>query len=202
MPYQLHLITDTHLQHRWSHSRLAEMAFEGGADVVQIRNKQSEISAEELVHLSRISRKPDQKLILNDWVAKTIEFGFDGAHVGAEDISPVEARRMLGEEKILGVTVHHPHELEKLRGLQVDYIGVGPVFGSRSKQTGLPELGLAGLSDICKNSSWPVIAIGNVTLQNVSSVLEAGAAGVAVLSAFCLADNPVDIAKKFRKILG
>lgn len=198
----IHILTDTVIQQRWTHLQLAQMALEGGADVVQIRTKNDKLTPEEYSAIFSLQRKPNQKIILNDDVESANRFGADGAHVGREDMPVSAARKLLGDSKILGATVHSLAELENLRNSEVDYIGVGPVFGTSSKNTNLPALGLEGLREICEKSPWPVIAIGNVNLQNAAAVMKAGAAGVAVLSAFCLADDPVEVARQFRKILG
>ena len=204
MPASLHIITDTVLQQKFSHAELARMAWEGGADVVQFREKRFHAYhrlrlAEEIAALPRQKK---QKLIINDFPQIAALSGADGVHLGSSDWEPEKARIFLGDKAIIGATVHNENELIALEGTHIDYIGVGPVFGTKSKDTGLPELSLKGLEAICKKSTWPVIAIGSVTLENVKEVIAAGAWGVAVLSHFCLAENPVDVAKKFREILG
>jgi thiamine-phosphate pyrophosphorylase len=98
---------------------------------------------------------------------------------------------------LVGATVHNQEELEALKGQRIDYIGVGPVFGTSSKDTGLPPLGLDGLARLCQLSDWPVIAIGSIGLEDVGRLKAAGAHGVAVISAFCLAEKPIAVAKAF-----
>lgn len=199
---KLHILTNTRVQQRWSHLELAEMAFAGGADVVQYRNKSYKSQHQnELQACISLPRSPAQKLIINDRVDLALALGADGAHVGQEDIEPVKSRALLGPDKLLGATVHNVAELEALEGVAVDYIGVGPVFGTRSKDTGLPPLGLKGLAEICRLAPFPVIAIGSISLERLPEVLAAGAHGVAVISAFCLAEDPVQAARKFRGML-
>ena len=200
---QIHIITDITVQDRFSHFQLAEMAFAGGADVVQYRNKDWNPlrDREELQRIIAIPRKNWQKLIINDdpFLAHTVMA--DGVHVGAEDASPVSARNLLGVGAFIGATVHDQAELDKLAGIALDYIGVGPVFGTTSKQTGLPPLGLEGLEALCRVSTFPVIAVGSVSRQNARSVIDAGAAGVAIISDICCAQNPQKAVEELREIL-
>lgn len=200
---QIHVLTNTVIQSRWSHRELAAMAFDGGADVVQFRHKSPENapSLSEIRQMATLSRRPDQYFIVNDDVELALEAGADGAHVGAEDMPAAKARILLGPDAFLGATVHNLAELEALRGIQVNYIGVGPVFGTASKDTGLPPLGLEGLAEICKSSPWPVIGIGNIHRNNAAEVIAAGASGIAVLSEVCLAENPQKAVEELRKIL-
>lgn len=199
----IHVLTDTVLQSRYSHLELARLAFAGGADVVQYRNKAlqpGQIPAE-LREMALLSRMPHQKLVVNDNPALAAVVAADGVHLGREDASPDQARALLGIQAIIGATVHSIAELEALAGQPIDYIGVGPVFGTSSKNTGLPPLGLEGLAEICRRSPWPVIAIGSITRANAKSVIEAGAAGVAVLSDICCAENPQEAVEELRHIL-
>jgi thiamine-phosphate pyrophosphorylase len=204
MPNQLHILTDTTLQTRWTHAQLAQMAFDGGADVVQFREKR--MKPEEMQHAIKemlaFIRKPSQKLIVNDDVQIAAAVGADGAHIGREDLSPWDSRQILGVKAFIGATVHSLEELVALGDAPINYIGVGPVFGTQSKSLALPPMGLKRLEEICQKSPWPVIAIGSVTLQNVAEVIAAGAHGVAVLGVFCLAEDPTDVARAFKKILG
>ena len=200
----LHIITNTVIQSRYSHYELARMAFAGGADVVQYRNKSYNRARdqEELKAIVTLPRKLDQYLIINDLPALAAQVGADGVHVGLEDPEAEDARNLLGEKAIVGATVHFTNELEALQGSKIDYIGVGPVFGTKSKDLKLPALGLDGLAKICAVSNFPVIAIGSINRKNAASVLQAGAFGVAILSDFCLADNPEQVARDFKDILG
>lgn len=179
------------------------MAFAGGADVVQYRNKSFDPARdlEELKQIVELPRAAHQVLLINDDPQLAAEIGADGAHVGLDDPEVGTARTILPKSAVLGATVHFTSELEPLRGSKIDYIGVGPVFGTQSKALTLPQLGLDGLAKICAVSTFPVIAIGSIKRENAASVIEAGAFGVAVLSEFCMADNPEQIARDFRHIL-
>jgi thiamine-phosphate pyrophosphorylase len=196
---RLHIITDTDGQQRWSHLELAKMAWTAGKCVVQYRNKrfsaeQHQLEAQAIADLAHAT---DNWLIVNDNVALACDLNAQGIHLGQGDCDPRYAAEWLGPGACIGATVHTHAELEALRDAPIHYIGVGPVFGTQSKATGLPDLGLEGLASICAASPWPVIAIGGIGLTQVDAVMDAGAHGVAVISAFCLAPNPQDVAAAF-----
>lgn len=199
----LHIITDTVIQSRFSHYQLAEMAFAAGAVAVQYRHK-NYLEARDRAELERIAdlaRRLNRILIVNDRVELALQVGAQGVHLGREDGSLAKARALLGREAIVGATVHNREELNALKGQAIDYIGVGPVYGTQSKETGLPDLGLKGLEELCTLSPWPVIAIGGIGLEGVSKVKQAGAYGCAIISAFCKAENPKQRAKQLLNIL-
>jgi thiamine-phosphate diphosphorylase len=201
---RLHIITDTTLQSRYSHYELAEMAFAAGAVAVQYRNKhyRAERDLDELMRIAALARRSGRVLIVNDNVQLAFQVGAHGVHLGREDAPPEQARALLGPGAIVGATVHDRAELDALKGQSLDYIGVGPVFGTQSKATGLPMLGLAGLRDLCAVSPWPVIAIGGIGPDGIGAVTEAGAYGCAVISAFCKSEDPKNSARQMLEILG
>ena len=109
--------------------------------------------------------------------------GAGAVHLGRDDLDAAAARAILGSAACIGGTVHSPEQIRRLTLSAVDYLGVGPVFGTRSKANPAPVLGLDALRAIAASSSLPVIAIGNITAERVADVLSTGAHGVAVLSA-------------------
>ena len=191
-PVDFHFITDTRIQSRFSHLELGTLAFRAGIPFVQYRNKDflPERDLEELRKLAGVAKETGRVLIVNDDADLAAEVGAGGVHLGVGDGSPAAARARLGPAATIGATVHNFDELHALRDMPIDYIGVGPVFGTRSKDTGLPDLGLEGLRAICEASPFPVVAIGSVDARNLADVAAAGAKGAAILSAFCLADDP------------
>jgi thiamine-phosphate pyrophosphorylase len=198
------VITDTATQRRYSHLQLADLAWTAGSCAVQYRQKafSNAVDLPELKTLVAIAHERGQCLVINDRVDLAFDLGAAGVHLGQGDGDPRAAAQLLGPQAIVGATVHSLAELDALAGAPIHYIGVGPVFGTSSKATGLPDLGLDGLAAICAASPWPVIAIGGITLAHVAEVLAAGAHGVAVISAFCLASDPQSIARGFLEKLG
>lgn len=179
------------------------MAFAGGAQFVQYRKKDFDRrkDLQNLHRLADLAGSIGRTLIINDDISLALEVGAQGVHLGKEDGSPQKARLLLGPDAVIGATVHSLEELDAIREMPVDYIGVGPVFGTRSKNTSLPDLGLQHLVTICAASPFPVVGIGSIDANNVHQVIQAGAHGVAVLSAFCLAPDPEKFVQDFLHIL-
>lgn len=190
---RLHVITDEQLQSRYSHAQLAALAAAGGADVVQFREKRPQ-TTRELIDTARaiqaaIGEAP-AALLIDDRV--DVAAATDAAvHLGRDDLPPDIARRILGPHALIGGTANSLDEAQRVAAQPVDYLGVGPVFGTASKgDRAAPMLGLDALREIVQAVDKPVIAIGSITADNVASVLETGAHGVAVLSAVVCADDP------------
>ena len=120
------------------------------------------------------------------------------ALLGRDDLDVATARRMLGAEGLIGGTANSLAEALRVAATDVDYLGVGPVFGTRSKMNPAPPLGLDGFRAIAASVSKPVIAIGSITADRVGSLLEAGAHGVAVLSAIVCRPDPEASTREFR----
>lgn len=200
----LHVLTDTVIQDRYSHFEIAQRSWEAGAQVVQYRHKAFDPSRDltELREMARLAESLGKVLVVNDRPDLALQVGAQGVHLGKDDGSPWQARELLGPGAVIGATVHDLDELEALRGAPIDYIGVGPVFGTRSKSTGLPDLGLQRLESICRASPFPVIGIGSIHPDNALQVLQAGARGVAVLSAVCQSTNPEAVVTSLLEQLG
>jgi len=204
---RLHVLTDTVLQNKFSHFELAQKALAGGADVIQYRNKNyhPETDRREIEKILNLKKQYNFTFIINDSPEEAILCGADGCHIGAEDIAPDQAIQLFRKagkyDAVLGVTVHNLEELKRISIEGVSYIGLGPVFGTTSKNIQLPALGLEKFSEICQLSSFPVIAIGNIQAENMRQVLDAGASGVAVLGAVCLAPDPEKAVQKFASLL-
>lgn len=199
---RLHILTDTVLQTRFSHLELARQAFAGGADVVQFRHKppiqgRAAIAAE----LAATAQRFGRVLVINDHV--DIAAGLDrvGLHVGAEDLNPLLARGRIGPGRLLGATVNDAAMLEALAEAPIDYVGIGPVFGTTSKANARPALGLDRFAALAAKSRHPVIAIGSISAERVAEVIAAGAYGVAVLGAVALAADPERETKRIKEAL-
>jgi thiamine-phosphate pyrophosphorylase len=163
----------------------------GGATMVQLRYKTgaSEImqSAREVIEVLRPTGVP---VIINDRVDLARALGAQGVHLGQGDAAPAEARAVLGDDAIVGLSITHPDQLERVDPSVVDYLGAGPIFETASKPDATPPLGLEALVRIAGGVRLPVAAIGGITEANAAAVIRAGADGLAVISAICAADNP------------
>lgn len=151
--------------------------------------------------MRQICEKSDAQLIVNDFVNVAIQANVNAVHLGRTDESVSSARAMLPEDTMIGGTANSLDEAIQVVEIDVDYLGVGPVFGTSSKDSPAPPLGIARLREICERVGKPVIAIGNIQLENVATVIEAGAHGVAVLSAICCAADVGQTTRDFCDIL-
>jgi thiamine-phosphate pyrophosphorylase len=125
----------------------------------------------------------DSTLILNDRVDLCRIVGFDGVHLGQEDMSPADARNLLGPDALIGLSTHNPDQILDPRTTEADYIALGPVYATSSKQNPDPVIGLEGVRGAHNLTKKPMVAIGGITQKNCLAVLGAGAYSVAVISA-------------------
>lgn len=180
-------------------TRVVSALEEGGITLLQYRNKRAargEILAD--AELIRGAATHAVRLIMNDHAELAVQARFDGVHVGQTDVSPVEARRIVGPDRTVGVSTHNRAQLEAADAMPVDYIAIGPVFATASKANPDPVVGLEGVREARALTSKPLVAIGGITLENARSVLDAGAASVAVISAiFGPGKDPAQIAREF-----
>jgi len=163
--------------------RLAQALFDGGARLVQVRNKKA--SARSLFNQveSILKRAPaDASVIVNDRVDVARITGAAGVHLGQSDIGVVEARRILGPGQIIGFSTHNLEQALAASKLPADYIAVGPIFPTSTKLNAEPVVGLEKLATICKAVQKPVVAIGGIRLENAAEVLAAGPHSIAVVS--------------------
>lgn len=175
----------------------AERMLAGGARVVQLRMKRMPVRealpvAREVV---RLCRRAGAVCLLNDRVDLALLADADGVHVGDEDLPAEAVRALLGPGRLVGVTVRDAEGARAAREAGADYVGVGPVFGTTTKQVPAPVLGLEGLARVVTDSPLPVVGIGGVGLENVGRVAASGAHGAAVVSDVLLAQ---DIAERVR----
>jgi thiamine-phosphate pyrophosphorylase len=175
---------------------------EAGVEILQYRNKQgSEAEILRDAETMRATTPPNLKLILNDFPHLAVTAGFDGVHVGQQDIAPQEARRLVGMERIVGISTHNEAQLRAASLEPVDYIAIGPVFATSSKQNPDPVVGLDGVRLARRLTQKPVVAIGGITLETAARAWEAGANSVAVISAiFSTNEDPAKSAGNFLRI--
>ena len=173
---------------------------DGGATLLQYRNKSE--NARQMLSQARELRRilEGARLIMNDRADLCLAAGFDGVHVGQEDLSVEGARRVVGEKLWVGVSTHNPEQVRAVTSGSADYVAVGPVFATSSKANPDPVIGLEGVRLARSLTRKPLVAIGGITRENCRSVLEAGADAVAVISD--LLDNPRKSAEEFLRHLG
>jgi thiamine-phosphate pyrophosphorylase len=162
--------------------QLAASLFNGGARLVQVRNKKG--SARELLNQVEtiLSLAPkDAEVIVNDRVDVALIAGAAGVHLGQTDLPAIEARQILGPKRVIGVSTHNLEQALAAGPLPVDYLAVGPIFPTATKEHPDPVVGIEKLAAICKAVRKPVVAIGGIKLQDAAAVLAAGAQSVAVI---------------------
>jgi len=179
----------------------AEELVAGGATLLQYRNKSG--NAGEMLEQSRELRRrlgSSVRLIMDDRADLCVAAGFDGVHVGQEDLSPAGARKVVGETLCLGVSTHNPEQVKEADRTSADYVAIGPVFSTASKVNPDPVIGLEGVRKARALTRKPLVAIGGINRANCRSVIEAGADSVAVISD--LMREPRKSAEDFFRILG
>lgn len=166
-----------------SHSEIAREALAGGARVLQLRDKTApfERLMEIGTELRQLTRDAGAALIVNDNPYLARELQADGVHVGQGDMHPVIVRDIVGPEMIIGLSTHTHQQVLDARKEPVDYIGVGPVYPTASKQSEWPAVGPDLVQWVKSMISLPVVAIGGITLERVPDVVAAGADNVAVI---------------------
>lgn len=167
-------------------------ALAGGVTVVQLREKQA-TTREFLERARRIKPVCDAAgapLIINDRVDVALAVSAAGVHLGRQDMPYADARRLLGPQAIIGLTVHDMAELEEARATDADYFGLGPAFPTRTKPDAPAPWDMHEYAKACALAGRPVAAIGGIGPHNARIVLAAGAHGLAVSSAICSADSP------------
>lgn len=205
MPFDasLYLVTDRELSLGRSLEFIVAEAIAGGVTLVQLREKDCSTGAfialaERLLAITRPAGVP---LIINDRVDVALAVDADGVHVGQSDMPPDVARRLIGPDKILGLSVETIAQAEAAEKLAVDYLGVSPVFLTATKPDATQALGLEGLREIRRISRHPLVAIGGMNHQTAAATMTAGADGLAVVSAICSAADPRAAAVSLKNII-
>ncbi len=181
----------------------AEQLAAAGVRLLQYRDKSA--SARDLLEKSRklVSslRSFGSSLIVNDRPEVAALATAAGAHVGQEDLDPEQARAVVGEKMWVGVSTHNFEQFQRAAGTSVDYIAVGPIFATTSKENPDPEVGLELLRQVRPLTDKPIVAIGGITLERAASVISAGADSVAVIRDVVCAANPAERARRFLEVL-
>jgi len=183
---------------------LCRMLVAGGVTLVQLRDKLSDTRV--MVERARAIKAALGKvpLLINDRVDVALAVGADGVHIGWDDMAPADARRLLGPQAIIGLTINSPQRADATSLDLIDYAGIGGVYGTTSKATKNAPIGLAGLTRVIealhrRKPGFPTCGIAGINAGNAAAVIEAGADGVSVISALSMARDPEAAA---RELLG
>lgn len=190
---RLHVITDTVLQQRYPAHQLAELAIQGGADTIQYRSKSLDFRAmfAEASLVREVCARTGVLFIVNDRVDLCEAVDADGVHLGSNDMPVEVARRIIGSNRIIGGTVRDVEGLHVAELQGADYVGLGPIFATKSKLVNHHPIGIAGIESVVRAARIPIIAIAGITMENIRSIVGAGAHGVAVIGAVCSAADVV-----------
>ncbi len=197
IPFSLHLylVTDRDLSLGRPLRDVVEKAIKGGVSMVQLREKSASTREfiREALEIQPLLRQHRIPLIINDRVDVAIAIDADGVHLGQSDMHWKMARKLLGPDKIIGLSIEKKEQLQEANEADIDYIGISPVFTTPTKKELEKGLGLEETAEIVKKSKHPSVAIGGINISNIADVLSTGTNGVSVVSAICSAENP-DIA--------
>ena len=183
--FRLYLATDPALTGTRDLGDIVRIAVENGVSLVQLREKH--VSARSFFETARalhaVTAKAGVPLIINDRVDIMLAVGAEGVHVGRGDLPVAAARKLAGNQHLLGYSVNTAEHLETAEAAGADYVGVGPVFATSTKDNTPPPLGIDGLRAIVRRASIPCVAIGGINAENAADVVAAGADGCCVISA-------------------
>lgn len=190
--YSLYLVTDRNLTLARELLYVIEEAILGGVTIVQLREKDS--LTRDFYQLAKqvaeMTKKYQVPLIINDRLDIALAVNAEGLHIGQSDLPYHVARKILGPDAIIGLSVESIQDAEDAESLDVDYLGISPVFSTNTKTDIAQPLGLEGIKAIRKFSQHKLVAIGGINKSNTKEIISAGADGIAVVSAICSAQSP------------
>lgn len=200
--WSLYLVTDRELCMGRSLVEVVEASVQGGVSVVQLREK--DISTRDFVELGKtllkILRPKNVPLIINDRLDVTLAIGADGLHIGQSDLHYHDARKLLGEKFLLGLSVENREQVKEAKDWDLSYMALSPLFSTPTKTDTAPPWGLEGLKEIRKEIECPLVVIGGINMKNAREVINAGADSLAIVSAICSAPSPYEASKEFRSV--
>lgn len=203
----LYAVTDRHWLNGATLISQVEAALKGGATFIQLREKNLDDKAfyREALEIQKLCKEYKVPFVINDNVELAKKIGADGVHVGQSDMEALDVRKVLGDDKIIGVSAQTVEQAELAEKHGADYLGVGAVFPTGSKDDAT-EVSFETLQEICEHVHIPVIAIGGITRDNVVELSQSGICGIAVISAIFgqtdIEAATADLKKQTKKMLG
>jgi len=197
--FNLYLITDRRQAAGGDLVGAVRSALRGGVRAVQLREK--DLTARELLPLARklrqLTREFDARLLINDRIDVALAVEADGVHLGGGSLPTAEARALLGPQRLIGVSTHHPAEISAAARDGADFATFGPVYLTPSKAAYGAPVGLVALGDACADAPLPVFALGGVTAERIPELLETGCRRAACIGAILTATHPEAAARTF-----
>jgi thiamine-phosphate pyrophosphorylase len=197
---QLYAIIDTAYLEQKDVTYFAHELVKGGVDIIQLRAKQESLDQIETMAkaIHQITQKAQIPFILNDYVELAAKLGVEGLHVGQEDMPLKEVKRLMPSQTLIGKSTHSLKQALATQEEHPDYIGFGPLFATQTKPTYVP-IGLNSIPEVHQKVSLPIFCIGGIKLNNVETVLQAGAKRVVVVSGIMQASSPRQECLKFKQ---
>lgn len=193
IPLGIYGITASKYSNNQKNIDVVKIMLDGGIRIIQYREKHAWFSIKqmhrELEQIRILTRNYGALLIVNDFIDLALAVDADGIHIGQDDLPPLVARKLIGNHKILGISTHSPDQANNAIKAGADYIGIGPIFATNTKENVCPPVGLEYLQYAVKNVSIPFIAIGGIKEKNLRSVLESGAKRIALVTEIVGAKN-------------
>ncbi len=193
LPKGLYGITAERFSKNRSNIEVVKEMIKSGIKIIQYREKRhlkkySEI-LDECTTIRELTKNSGVIFIINDFVDIALLVDADGVHVGQEDLPVVAVRELLGPDKIIGLSTHSPEEAKAAEEQGADYIGVGPIFATQTKEDVCAPVGLTYLEHVVSNSSLPFVAIGGIKLHNIEEVVSRDAASICLVTEIVGADD-------------
>jgi len=188
----------------WDALDLGRAFLDGGARLIQLRAKSADLRAvltlaESLV---RLAEPAHAQVIVNDRADVARLAGAAGVHVGQDDLEPADARAIIGDSGLVGLSTHTTDQIDAAAAAAIDYLAIGPVFDTITKDTGYAAVGLERVRHAAERSQRPVVAIGGITLETAPAVIAAGASAVAVISDLVASGDPAARVHEYLQCLG
>lgn len=204
LDYSLYLVTDQNFSGNRSVIDIVKQAVEGGVTVVQLREKDlnTRLFIEKAIALKKILSNFHIPLIINDRIDIALASNADGVHIGQSDMPFSLVKKIIPASMIVGLSVENMAQAEEAQNMDVDYLGISPVFSTATK-TNFDEVpwGLDGIKRLKSISRHPLVAIGGINKSNTAQVIKAGADGIAVVSAICASPDPKAAAHELAEIV-
>ncbi|WP_041537680.1 thiamine phosphate synthase [Carboxydothermus hydrogenoformans] len=201
--YNIYCITAEKFSRGRENLKVVSEMLKAGIRIIQYREKYKSLKEKyyECLKIRELTRQYGAILIVNDHVDLCQMVDADGVHLGQDDYPVKEARRILGDEYIIGVSTHSPEQLKKAAKEGADYAGVGPLFATNTKDNAIPPVGLEYLKWAVANSSIPFVAIGGIKEYNIQEVLDLGSKCIALVTEIVGAEDIKDKIDRLNKIL-
>lgn len=202
-PYKLYLVTDDQ-QDLATLEHVVEQGVAGGVTMVQVREKHGDVRAfiERAQRVKAILSGTGVPLIINDRVDVALAVDAAGLHLGQSDMPAEIARQLIGEDKILGLSIENEQQLKEAEHLPIDYIGLSAIFATPTKTNTKKHWGVEGLKSALETTKLPIVGIGGINESNIPELMATGVHGLALVSAICQADDPKAAAQHLLSLMG